>query len=134
MTRVHGRTVLAFFSNAGDARQAARQIQERDLGQTRISTLSSALSEGVGPRVEDRGPGGLEPDESFFAPGAGLFSSNNLGPLSATVYALGETAAPGSAGPPVGPSGPGDILLTVVTEEDKVPAVVAVIRGRGGSV
>lgn len=125
MTRVHGRTVLASFRTLGPAREAARRIREKDLGSTQVDDLSGRSGDAAAR---------LGPEDTLFGPDAGFFSANNLGPLSTTTYALGEHAVEHPGAPAGHRPRSGDILLTVVADEDKVPAVVSIIKEHGGSV
>lgn len=125
MTRVHGRTVLASFHDASKAREAARLIRQKGLGETQVADLTDRPGEASSA---------FGPEDSLFGPDAALLSANNLGPLSTTAYALGEdvTERPGEL---IGRRPRlGDILLTVVTGEETVPAIVSIIKEHGGSV
>ncbi len=76
----------------------------------------------------------LGPEDALLGPDAGLFSANNLGPLSTTAYALGEHALDSPGALTGHRPMTGRIVLTVITDEDKIPAVVAVVKEHGGSI
>ncbi len=111
MQRVHGRTVLADFASLAQAREAERRIRREGLGHARVDVLA-----------------GHTGDQRFAAES---LLEPLVGPdMDMVVDALGESPANLLARRPR----PGRVLLTVVTREEDVPAVVSVVKDAGGSV
>jgi len=111
LTRIHSRTILAGFGDFGRAREAARRIRREGLGHTQVD----ALTDHVGDPVWSAGDV-LEP---------------LVGPDMDTVSdVLGDSNDILAKRPRLEET----VLLTVVTEEARVPDVVAIIKETGGSV
>jgi len=126
MTRVKGRTVLAGFDTSEPAFRAARRIKERDLGEVRVDRLT-------GPG-EDTPFGGNLLGLAVGPDGLGLGSSGDSGPLTRIPADLVQESLDRPSALLRHRPRLGSVLLTVVTEEADVPAVVAVIRDAGGRV
>ncbi len=125
MTRVHGRSVLANFDTPGPAHEASRRIREKGLGTTQVSDLAD-FDAGTATQRADRA--------EILGPDAGLYSSDNLGPLSLTSYTLIEDSLDHPTALTSHRPRLGSTLLTVVAAESDVPAVVAIIKDLGGNV
>lgn len=110
MTRVHGRTILANFEDVEAAGQAAQRIRHHDLGYAKVDLLT----EHVGER-----PPVHSAESRYHGPDLGLVS-DLLGDSPTELVTRRPRLDP--------------VLLTVVTDADRVPRVVAVIREFGGSV
>jgi hypothetical protein len=111
MQRVHGRTVQADFASLAQAREAVRRIRREGLGRVQVDVLTGCVG-----------------DRHFAA-------DSLLEPLAGpdtdmVVDALEESPANLLARRPR----QGRVLLTVVTREEDVPAVVSVVKDAGGSV
>lgn len=116
---------MADFPSLAPAREAARRIREQNLGEAQVDTLAGGRwsAPGTGPAT---GPFG--PDDPTF------LSAGDLGPLSSTDLSLVRDALDHPGAMVARRPRQGDVLLTVVTEEENVPAVVAIIKQSGGSV
>ncbi len=125
MTRVRGRTILANFETRASAHEASQRIRERRLGTTRISDLTARPGPGVAVGTS-RSEAGLLGDD------ASLYSANNLGPLSSTDYALIQDSLDHPSALIGHRPRLGSILLTVITSEENVPAVVAIVKEQDG--
>lgn len=104
MTRVRERTILANFRTRTPAQEVARRIREEGLGDVQVSLLTDRA--GAASDVFLASPDLDEITDALDHPGALLGRRPRLG----------------------------NVLLAVVTEEDKVAAVVALVKEKGGSV
>lgn len=110
MTRVHGRTVLANFEDADHAQLAAQLIRREDLGEVRVDLLT----EHVGERPPTRSA-----EAEYHGPDMGLVS-DLLGDSPTDLVTRRPRLDP--------------VLLTILTDADRVPRVVSIIKECGGSV